>query len=187
MSKPAVYDLAHIQSLVRAIPDFPHKGIVFQDIFPIFQDPVAIESLTLHLLTRIKETLGEETNKVDVVVGLDARGFLFGPALAIHLGAAFVPVRKQGKLPGACTTASYSKEYGTDVLEVQEGAIRPGQRVIIIDDLIATGGTAAAAGELVRKSKGTIAMYLFVIELLFLKGRDKLEGGSVESLLHYED
>lgn len=168
MSKAITYDLAHIQSLVRAIPDFPNKGILFQDIFPIFQDPIAVNSLILHLLARVKESLGEEEGKVDVVVGLDARGFLFGPALAIHLGAAFVPVRKRGKLPGACISTAYSKEYGADELEIQEGAIRPGQRVIVVDDLIATGGTAVAAGKEVYTCAPSPLLCVLILCLLVM-------------------
>lgn len=110
-----------------------------------------------------------------MIVGLDARGFLFGPIIALRLGAAFVPVRKAGKLPGTTFKAEYAKEYGTDVFEIQEGAIKPGQKVIVVDDLIATGGSATAAGELIKKSGGVTLEYLFVVGLTFLKGHEKLD------------
>jgi len=111
---------------------------------------------------------------VDVVVGLEARGFLFGPSLALKLGAGFVPVRKAGKLPGECVRAAYEKEYGTDWFEMQVGAIKPGQRVLVVDDIIATGGSAKAAGELVELSGGVLVEYVFILELEFLKGREAL-------------
>jgi len=114
-------------------------------------------------------------NKVDVVVGLDARGFLIGPIIALRLGAAFVPIRKKGKLPGETLTAIYEKEYGTDSFDIQSGAIKEGDNVIIIDDLIATGGSAKAAGELVKASGGNTLEYIFVIGLIFLKGHEKLD------------
>ena len=111
---------------------------------------------------------------MDVVVGLEARGFLFGPSLALKLGAGFVPVRKAGKLPGECVRAAYEKEYGTDWFEMQVGAIKPGQRVLVVDDIIATGGSAKAAGELVELSGGVLVEYVFILELEFLKGREAL-------------
>jgi adenine phosphoribosyltransferase len=130
----------------------------FQDIFPIFQDPLAVEALVTHIVNHIICT---HQNKIDVIVGilsshnipgLDARGFLLGPIIALRLGCAFVPVRKQGKLPGKTSVVGYEKEYGTDYFEMQEGAVKAGQQVVIIDDLIATGGSAKAAGELVKGS-----------------------------------
>ncbi|CAG8436489.1 3844_t:CDS:10 [Diversispora eburnea] len=139
-------DIERVKSLIRTVPDFPVKGILFKDIFPIFQDPTAVETL----------------------ISLDARGFLFGPILALRLGAAFVPVRKQGKLPGEIISAEFVKEYGVDVFEMQKEAIKPGQNVIIVDDLIATGGTAHAAGKLVEGSGGKILEYIFIVELIEL-------------------
>ncbi|KAG9317550.1 adenine phosphoribosyltransferase [Chiua virens] len=147
------------------------SGVTFLDIFPIFRDPVAFETLITHFVYHITSyTIPKSVRKkVDVVVGLDARGFLIGPLIALRLGAAFVPVRKKGKLPGPCKQASYEKEYGVDTFEMQDGAIRPGQNVIIVDDLIATGGSASAAGALVRLQGGNILEYLFIVEISALR------------------
>ncbi|CDO56151.1 hypothetical protein DV451_003195 [Geotrichum candidum] len=157
-----------LRGKLRQYPDFPSKGILFEDILPIFQDPKAFQLLIDGLKLRIGE------RKVDVIVGLDARGFLFGPTLALQLGAAFVPVRKQGKVPGETVSAVYEKEYGQDTFEMQADSIKPGQKVVIVDDIIATGGSAKAAGDLVAKLGGDIVEYLFILELDFLRGRDKL-------------
>ncbi|KAL1922002.1 uncharacterized protein VTP21DRAFT_10644 [Calcarisporiella thermophila] len=175
-------DIQRIKSLLRAIPDFPKKGILFQDIFPIFQDHLAVESIITNIVYHIQSTIG----KVDVIVGLDARGFLFGPLIAMRLGAAFVPVRKKGKLPGETVRVSYEKEYGEDVFEMQQNAVKAGQKCIIVDDLIATGGSAAAAGQLVQKSGGEVAEYIFLIELTALNGRKAL-CAPVYSLLQFDD
>ncbi|KAJ3573861.1 hypothetical protein NP233_g2133 [Leucocoprinus birnbaumii] len=181
-------DVDFLKSKLTAHPDFPKKGIVFLDIFPILRDPLAFEALITHFLHHItSHTLGlSERRKIDVVVGLDARGFLLGPIIALRLGAAFVPVRKKGKLPGECVHAEYEKEYGTDSFEMHADAIKPGQNVIIIDDLIATGGSAKAAGELVKKLGGKTLEYLFIIELLFLKASSKLDA-PVYSIIQSED
>ncbi|KAK4705569.1 adenine phosphoribosyltransferase, partial [Phenoliferia sp. Uapishka_3] len=170
-------DIAHLKSLLGVHPDFPQKGIVFLDLFPILRDPVAFESLITAFLQHVFSVVIPRTpsRKIDVVVGLDARGFLLGPILALRLGAAFVPVRKVGKLPGKVVSATYEKEYGTDSFEMQEDAIKPGQSVIVIDDLIATGGSAKAAGELVAKLGGKVEAYLFIIEIMFLKGSAALD------------
>ncbi|ORX81762.1 putative adenine phosphoribosyltransferase [Basidiobolus meristosporus CBS 931.73] len=160
-------DIERVKSLIRVIPDFPQKGIQFQDIFPVFQDPLAVEAIISHFVQHI---LATHSKKVDVVVGLDARGFLFGPLIALRLGASFVPVRKAGKLPGENIKAIYEKEYGTDEFEMSVGAIKPESNVIVVDDLVATGGSAFAAGELVKKSGGNILEYLFMIELVDLNG-----------------
>jgi len=181
-------DIEFIREHLVPHPDFPKKGIVFLDIFPIFRNPSAFETLITHFLHRItSHTVTLSSNrKVDVVVGLDARGFLLGPIIALRLGAAFVPVRKQGKLPGQCVVATYEKEYGTDSFEMQADAIKPGQSVIIVDDLIATGGSAKAAGELVAKQGGTTLEYLFIVELLFLKGGEQLNA-PVYSIVKTDD
>ncbi|CAI2161454.1 16889_t:CDS:2 [Funneliformis geosporum] len=164
-------DIQEVRSLIKVIPDFPQKGILFQDIFPIFRNPKAVETLINHITDHIVSNIKE---KIDVVVGLEARGFLFGPIVALRLNAAFAPVRKRGKLPGNIITAEYKKEYGVDVFEMQENAIKQNQNVIIVDDLIATGGTASAAGELVKKFGGNILEYIFIIELVELDGCQKL-------------
>jgi len=171
-------DVEYIKSHLATHPDFPKKGIIFLDIFPLLRDPIAFETLVTHFIHQLtSQTIATSpTKKIDVIVGLDARGFLLGPIIALRLGAAFVPVRKKGKLPGKCVSASYEKEYGTDSFEMQEGAIKPNQSVVVIDDLIATGGSAKAAGELVAKQGGKTLEYLFIIELIFLEGRAKLDG-----------
>ncbi|KAF8192513.1 adenine phosphoribosyltransferase [Pholiota molesta] len=181
-------DVELIRSHLTSHPDFPKKGIVFLDIFPILRDPLVFETLITHFVHHItSHTLpNSQAKKVDVIVGLDARGFLFGPIIALRLGAAFVPVRKAGKLPGQTISASYKKEYGMDSFEMQADAIKPGQSVIVIDDLIATGGSAKAAGELVAKQGGKTLEYLFVIELLFLKAASKLDA-PVYSVVQSED
>ncbi|KAK7049597.1 adenine phosphoribosyltransferase [Paramarasmius palmivorus] len=187
-------DVEYLKTQLGTHVDFPKKGIVFLDIFPILRNPVAFETLITHLLHHItSHTIpNSASKKIDVVVGLDARGFLLGPILALRLGAAFVPVRKKGKLPGECVSATYEKEYGTaritsswllfqrlfvvqDSFEMQADAIKPGQSVIVVDDLIATGGSAKAAGQLVAQQGGKTLEYLFIIELLFLKAAEKLD------------
>ncbi|KAH9843813.1 phosphoribosyltransferase-like protein [Rhodofomes roseus] len=181
-------DIEHLKTLLRVHPDFPKKGINFLDIFPILRDPVAFESLITHLVYHLtSQTIPRSSSKkIDVIVGLDARGFLLGPIIAMRLGAAFVPVRKQGKLPGTCVTATYEKEYGADSFEMQEEGIKPGQNVVVVDDLIATGGSAKAAGQLVNKLGGNVLEYLFVIELPFLKGTQQLDA-PVYSMIQADD
>ncbi|KAL5118599.1 adenine phosphoribosyltransferase [Pleosporales sp. CAS-2024a] len=159
---------------LRQVPDFPEPGILFEDILPIFADPQLHAGLIRALHIAVEEHFGAHGTP-DVVVGLDARGFLFGPSLALRLGASFVPVRKRGKLPGPCETAEYQKEYGSDFFQMQADAVRSGQKVLIVDDIIATGGSASAAGSLVKKLGGTVMGYVFILELDFLKGRDKLD------------
>ncbi|KAK3393674.1 phosphoribosyltransferase-like protein [Podospora didyma] len=177
---------------LKRFPDFPIPGINFIDIMPLFQDPVIhlalLRALELQVLEFSAALAGNASlAKPDVVVGLDARGFLFGPSLALRLNASFVPVRKQGKMPGPCVTAAYEKEYGTDYFQMQEGAVKPGQKVLVVDDIIATGGSAAAAGALVKQLGGELIGYLFILEIPFLKGRDKLEGVPTVTLLETDD
>lgn len=129
--------------------------------------------MELLVADKFNTTIGQKSD-IDVIVGLESRGFLFGPTLALKMGASFVPVRKKGKLPGECATETYKKEYGEDVFQMQSDAIKPGMKVVIVDDIIATGGTAAAAGNLVQKLGGTLLGFVFMMELDFLKGRDKL-------------
>ncbi|RPA79737.1 adenine phosphoribosyltransferase 1 [Ascobolus immersus RN42] len=167
-----------LRKSLRQYPNFPSPGILFEDILPIFATPSLHESLIrameIHILSAHPPSLTPPFAGVDVVVGLEARGFLFGPSLALRLGAGFVPVRKAGKLPGECVKVSYEKEYGQDWFEMQVSGIKPGQRVLIVDDIIATGGSAKAAGDLVTKLGGVVVEYLFLMELDFLKGREKL-------------
>ncbi|KIJ56727.1 hypothetical protein M422DRAFT_773498 [Sphaerobolus stellatus SS14] len=180
-------DVEYLRSLLGVHPDFPKKGITFLDIFPILRDPLAFETLITHVVHHItSETIPKSGKKIDVVVGLDARGFLLGPIVALRLGAAFVPVRKQGKLPGRCTSAEYLKEYGTDTFEMQADSIKPGSNAIVIDDLIATGGSAKAAGELVAAQGAKTLEYVFIIGLPFLKGHEKLDA-PVYTLVDAED
>ncbi|WWD08080.1 adenine phosphoribosyltransferase [Kwoniella europaea PYCC6329] len=168
-------DVTYLKSLLGVHPDFPKKGVTFLDIFPILRDPVAFETLITHLLHHIITTNAE---RPDVIVGLDARGFLLGPIIAMRLGCAFVPVRKGGKLPGNVEVVKYAKEYGHDEFEMQSGAIKDGQKCIVIDDLIATGGSASAAGELIKKSGGKTLEYVFIVGLPFLNGHEKLDAPS---------
>ncbi|PWY77131.1 adenine phosphoribosyltransferase 1 [Aspergillus heteromorphus CBS 117.55] len=161
-----------LRGALRQFPDFPSPGILFEDILPIFADPTLHEALVRCLELHILASNGNQ--KPDVIVGLEARGFLMGPSLALRMGAGFVPVRKQGKLPGPCATKGYQKEYGEDFFQMQSDAIKPGQKVIVVDDIIATGGSAYAAGELIKDMGGDLMGFVFLLELEFLKGRDKL-------------
>lgn len=169
----------HLKSLIREVPDFPKKGILFYDITTLLKDRVGfatlIDSLSEYYLPK----------KVDLVLGIEARGFIFGPALAYRLNAGFVPVRKPKKLPAETAKITYQLEYGQDSLEVHKDAVKHGQRVIIVDDLLATGGTASATVQLVKSLGGEIAGLGFVVELDFLKGRERLKEYDVLSLLHY--
>ncbi|RYO76581.1 hypothetical protein DL766_009711 [Monosporascus sp. MC13-8B] len=148
--------------------DWPTPGINFIDILPIFRSPVLFASLLDVLLHQIEETF--PSNKPEVIVGLEARGFLFGPTLALRLGVPFVPMRKSGKMPGTCFTEVYEKEYGKDEFQIQADSIQRGQKVLIVDDILATGGTAAAARKLVEKCGGDFIGYLFIIEITVLRG-----------------
>jgi len=170
----------HLKQLIREVPDFPKPGILFYDITTLLKDKSGFASLI--------DQLSEHyiTQDIDLVLGMEARGFIFGPALAYRLNAGFVPVRKPGKLPAETVRENYALEYGTSSLEIHKDAIRKGQRVIIVDDLLATGGTAEATARLAEKLGGVIAGLGFVVELDFLNGRDKLQGYEVMSLLHYE-
>jgi len=174
-------DVASLTAKIRDIKDFPTEGILFKDITTLLKDGEAWRSVIDHLAGRYRAA------KVDVVVGVESRGFIFGGALAQQLGAGFVPVRKPRKLPAATESISYELEYGTDTLEIHRDAIGNGHRVIIADDLLATGGTARAVVDLVNKLGGTVAGLAFVVELTFLNGRERLAGYKVSSVLEYED
>jgi adenine phosphoribosyltransferase len=169
-----------LKKLIREVPDFPKKGILFYDITTLLKDKrgfaMLIDALAEHYINK----------DVDLVLGMEARGFIFAPALAYRLNAGFVPVRKPGKLPAATAKYDYALEYGTNTLEIHKDAIQPGQNVLIVDDLLATGGTAEATTKLAASLGAKIAGLSFVVELDFLKGRDKLKQYDVFSLLHYE-
>jgi adenine phosphoribosyltransferase len=169
-----------LKKLIREVPGFPKPGILFYDITTLLKDRLGfarlIDALTEHYLNQ----------DIDLVLGIEARGFIFGPALAYRLNAGFVPVRKPKKLPAEVLQWKYELEYGHDTLEIHKDAINPGQRVIICDDLLATGGTAKATADMVKQLGGNICGMGFVVELDGLKGRDKLKGYDVFSLLHYE-
>jgi adenine phosphoribosyltransferase len=169
-----------LKKLIREIPDYPKPGILFYDLTTLLQDQRGFRSL-------VDQLCGHYSGrKVDTVVGIEARGFIFAPALAYALGAGFVPVRKPKKLPWKTASVSYDLEYGTDQLEIHQDAVRPGQAVLLSDDLLATGGTAAAATKLVRQLGGEVIGAAFAVELNFLKGRAKLPGIDVFSLLRYD-
>lgn len=171
--------MKNLENLIRDVPDFPKPGIIFKDITPILQDAGALK-LTLEKLSE-----GLSGKKIDKVVGIEARGFLFGTMLAEKLGAGFVPIRKAGKLPAATFKEPYTLEYGIDALEMHEDAISKGERVLVHDDVLATGGTAEATCKLVEKAGGEIVQCNFLIELGFLNGREKLGGRKVKSLFCY--
>ncbi len=173
-------DCDSLKPLIREVPDFPKPGILFYDITTLLKDKLGfaklIDSLTEYYIGK----------DIDLIIGIEARGFIFGPALAYRLNAGFVPVRKPKKLPAETVKWTYDLEYGSDTLEIHKDAIQPGQKIIIVDDLLATGGTARATAELAKSLGGQIAGLAFVVELDFLKGRDKLAGYDVYSLLHYD-
>ncbi len=169
-----------IRKAIRDIPDFPKKGILFRDITPLLKDPHALKLCVKHIADLFRGA------GVDAVVGAESRGFIFAVPIALELDVGFVPVRKPGKLPHETVSASYELEYGTDTLQIHKDAISPGQKVLMVDDLLATGGTMAACCRLVRELGGTVAGCAFVIELAFLGGRKKLDGHPVTSLVTYE-
>ena len=170
----------HLKQLIREVPDFPKAGILFYDITTLLKDKKGLSGVIDGLKNQYAG-MG-----VDVVLGIEARGFIFAPALAYALGAGFVPVRKPKKLPAECASVTYDLEYGSDTLEIHRDAIPGGSRVLIVDDLLATGGTAKATTQLVEGLGGTVAGVGFVVELTFLGGRDRLDGYNVFSLLQYD-
>ena len=169
-----------LRGLIRDVPDFPKPGIVFKDITTLTKDPEGLRAAVDALAERYADA------DVDLVVGIESRGFVFGAAVAYKLGVGFVPARKPGKLPAQTVSAAYELEYGTDAIEMHRDAIGQGQRVLIVDDLLATGGTAAAAAELVSGLGGEIVAIAFLIDLAFLRGKDKLAGYEVFSLIEYD-
>jgi adenine phosphoribosyltransferase len=169
-----------LKSLIREVPDFPKPGINFYDITTLLKQPLGLRRTVDALAAQF------EGEKVDTVIGIEARGFIFAPALAYHMNAGFVPVRKPRKLPSECASISYDLEYGQDTLEIHRDAVGQGHRVIIADDLLATGGTAKAVIELVEGLGGEVVGLVFVVELEFLPGRKRLEGYDVRSLIKYQ-
>lgn len=169
-----------LKDKIRSVPDFPKPGILFYDITTLLNDAAGFRDTIEALAAPYRD------QQIEQVVGVESRGFILAAAVADRLGAGFVPVRKPGKLPSTTLTESYALEYGTDALQMHKDAVRPGQRVLLIDDVLATGGTARAAGNLVRTIGGDLVSLAFLIELNFLKGRDRLEGERVFSVLQYD-
>ena len=170
----------NLKKLIREVPDFPKPGINFYDITTLLKDPTGLEE-TIDALTEACRGLN-----IDTVVGVESRGFIFGAPLAYQLGVGFIPVRKPKKLPSDTVSVSYDLEYGTDTLEMHKDAVGEGHNVLIVDDLLATGGTARAVVDLVESVGGKVSALLFVVELTFLNGRAKFEGHTVKSLVAYD-
>ena len=173
--------MEHFKQMIRNVPDFPKPGILFYDITTLLKNGKAFQEVIDIFAEHFQD------QKIDLVLGIESRGFIFAAALACHWGIGFVPVRKPGKLPAAALQATYDLEYGKDSLEIHRDAIQPGQRVLVVDDLLATGGTAAAVLTLIRQLGGEIVGTAFLVELEFLNGRNKLEGVEVYSLLKYQE
>jgi adenine phosphoribosyltransferase len=171
--------MEHLRELVRDVPDFPRAGILFRDVTPLLRSPAGLAGVVEALAARYRGV------PLDAIAGIESRGFLFGAPLALALGVGFVPVRKAGKLPGATVRTEYELEYGSASLEVHRDALAPGERVLLVDDLLATGGTAAAAVHLLGELGATVPEIAFVIELEFLGGRRRLEPHPVHALLAY--
>lgn len=172
-------EIEQIQALIRDVPDFPEPGIVFKDITPVLADPIAFSTIVDLIVVHFGR------GNVDKVVGIEARGFILAAPVAYHFGAGLVPVRKAGKLPHDTLNEEYALEYGTATLEIHRDAVNPGERVLIVDDVLATGGTAKATASLVERIGGRICGIACLIELDFLKGRERLEGLDLLTLIHY--
>ena len=172
--------LEDLKGRIRNIPDFPIKGVIFRDISTLIRDPEAYRFTINHLYERYKE------RELDLLIGIESRGFIFGGALADRLGIGFIPARKPGKLPWDTIEESYDLEYGKATLQIHSDAIKKGERVLILDDLLATGGTLAATAKLVEKLGGVIEEIAIIIELIFLNGRQKLPGKNIYSLVQYD-
>jgi adenine phosphoribosyltransferase len=168
-----------VESYIRDVPDFPKPGILFKDITPLLQSPVGLKTSIDQLAALV------EPKSYELVCGIESRGFIFGTALAAQLGKGFVPIRKPGKLPWKTASETYALEYGKDTIEIHLDAVRQGQRVLLVDDLLATGGTMEAAAKLVRRIGGVPVAAAFVIELTFLNGRNRLGGLPAHSLVKY--
>ena len=173
-------DLAsRVRAAVRDVPDFPQPGIIFKDITPVLGDAALFSDVVTHFAEHLRQ------HHIDVVAGIESRGFIFGAPLSTQLNTAFVPIRKPGKLPAEKVRVDYALEYGSDALEAHADSIRPGQRVLIVDDVLATGGTANAAAKLVRQLGGEVVGFCIVIELGFLNGREKLDDTPLHTLITY--
>ncbi|KAA8816742.1 adenine phosphoribosyltransferase [Bifidobacterium rousetti] len=179
LAKVGQTDAEYLVSLVRSIPGFPKEGIIFRDFMPVLADARGLDVL----MRALEAALPLPVSEFDSIAGLESRGFLFGPALAHHLGKGFIAIRKAGKLPPETIGESYDLEYGTASVEIETAAVKPGERVLIVDDLIATGGTAKAGADLIEKAGGTIAGFSFVMALDGLDGLDKLGGVPVSTLI----
>ncbi|HYN87497.1 MAG TPA: adenine phosphoribosyltransferase [Ardenticatenaceae bacterium] len=169
----------HLKAMIRTVPDFPVEGILFRDITTLIKDARAFAEVIDRLAGMLEDTA------VDLIAGIESRGFIFGAPLAYQLGAGFVPIRKEGRLPAETVVREYALEYGTNRLELHADAVKPGQRVLIIDDLLATGGTALASAELVEALGGLVIGFAFVIELTFLGGRERLGRHPIISLIEF--
>ncbi len=167
----------YLRRYIRDIPDYPVKGVIFRDLTPLFKDPEAFRTAVKGLSERFRDS------GVDAVVGVEARGFIVGAPVALELGTGFIPIRKPGKLPWRKRSVSYELEYGVETMEIHEDAISSGQRVLLVDDLLATGGTARAAAKLIEGMGGIIVGMGFIVELTYLRGREALKGYRVESLV----
>jgi len=172
-------NMDHLKAKIRSVPDFPKAGILFYDITTLLQDRVGFRSAVDSLVTPFTD------QGIDIVVGIESRGFIFGSAVADRIGAGFTPVRKPGKLPSTTMRATYALEYGTDSLEIHDDAVRKGQRVLIVDDLLASGGTARATVDLVKRLGGEVHALAFLIELVALNGRAKLDRETIHTVLKY--
>jgi len=168
-----------LKQIIRSFPDWPKSGVIFRDIMPLLKNPQAVKFA-------VDEMIGHLGGKeIDLVAGIESRGFIFGALLAQNLHKGFIAIRKEGKLPGETLKVSYTIEYGSATMEIQKDAVKPGERVLIVDDLLATGGTAKAAAELIEKLGGIVVGFAFVIELSDLKGRERLRGYEVNALVAY--
>lgn len=168
-----------LKQLIRDIPDFPKKGIIFKDITPLLQNPNGLKEITEKISEHYRD------KNIDLIAGAEARGFIIGAAVAHKLGVGFIPIRKPGKLPYKTTRITYQLEYGTDALEMHKDAIKPGQNILMVDDLLATGGTMAACCKLIESMEGHVVSCAFVVELTFLNGRKALQGYDIFSLIQY--
>jgi adenine phosphoribosyltransferase len=178
-TRPPDPPVDHLKPLIRAVPDFPQPGILFRDVTPLLRDAAALREVVAHFAERYRGA------GVGAIAGIESRGFIFGAPLAVEMGVGFIPIRKVGKLPAEKINLEYALEYGTAALEIHTDAVAPGERVLLIDDLLATGGTARAAAQLIETLGGEVASVAFLIELEFLAGRGRLPGLDVYSVLKY--